>query len=225
MVINWSSLHSRSPTTDRERGAKIPRQRFLDEELGLNNNPSRTRDHTRSWCIRSIQNQNLAPEIRKRRLVMYGCSTHRAAALDLGAAPYSISLKVSFSSTQILAQHFRTSVPTIKDVLQTELGLRNSRGSGCPIFCPAPKRLLVLKHQQRCHEFYTSRKRINLKESQQVTSLGSNIPIPTVVKTVCTIADRCHSKDAAGDRGHADYDNDFRHRTPINRAPHLTERK
>jgi hypothetical protein len=50
-----------------------------------------------------------------------------------------------------------------------------SRGDGCPIFCPQKKRL-VLRHQQRWYEFYTSRKRTILKEPQQVAMAGFNIP-------------------------------------------------
>jgi hypothetical protein len=44
--------------------------------------------------------------------------------------------------------------------------LKNSRGAGCLISCPPPKMLLLLRHQQRCYEFYSSRKRTILKESQ-----------------------------------------------------------
>jgi hypothetical protein len=36
----------------------------------------------------------------------------------------------------------------------------------------------MLKRPQRCYEFYTSEKKTILKESQQVTSLDFNIPIP-----------------------------------------------
>jgi hypothetical protein len=38
------------------------------------------------------------------------------------------------------------------------------------------------------------------------------------------IADRPHSKDAAGHRDKENYDNDFLHRTQTNRARHLTKR-
>jgi hypothetical protein len=65
----------------------------------------------------------------------------------------------------------------IREIGQRELGLKISRGAGCPIFCPQPKMLLVLKHQSRCSEFYTNQNRISLEESQQVTSPCSNIPI------------------------------------------------
>jgi hypothetical protein len=56
-------------------------------------------------------------------------------------------------------------------------GIDNSRGAGCPIFCPSPKRLLVLKHQHRYYEFSMSQKRTVLNESEWVTSPGSNLPI------------------------------------------------
>jgi hypothetical protein len=47
--------------------------------------------------------------------------------------------KYSFASARVLAQHVLTSVPTIEEVLQGELGLKISRGAGCPVSCPAQK--------------------------------------------------------------------------------------
>jgi hypothetical protein len=88
--------------------------------------------------------------------------------------------------------------------------------------------LLVLKHQQRCGEFRTNRKRIKLKEWQQVTSSGSNIPLFLflfVLKNVYTIADKCHFKDAAGHRDEENYDNNFLHQTRPDRAQPVPERK
>jgi hypothetical protein len=48
MVLNLSSLQSTLSTRDGERGTKIPHQIFLDEELGLKKDSSRTRDHTQN---------------------------------------------------------------------------------------------------------------------------------------------------------------------------------
>jgi hypothetical protein len=98
--------------------------------------------------------------------------------LTMGLRFVALRQNYPFPSARLLAQHFLTSMPTIKEILHIEWGLKNSRGAGCLIFCPLSKRLLVLKHQQRCDEFYQSRKRVILKESQQVTSPDSNIPIP-----------------------------------------------
>jgi hypothetical protein len=47
----------------------------------------------------------------------------------------------------------------------------------------------------------------------------------SVLKNICTIADRCYSKDAAGDWSEANYDNNFLYRTQTNCARHLTKRK
>jgi hypothetical protein len=46
---------------------------------------------------------------------------------------------------EYLGSIFLTSVPTIKEILQRELGLKNSRGVAYPIFCPRLKKSLMLK--------------------------------------------------------------------------------
>jgi hypothetical protein len=48
MVVNSASLQSTLSMMGGERGTKIPYQMFLDEELEIKKNPSRTRDHTRN---------------------------------------------------------------------------------------------------------------------------------------------------------------------------------
>jgi hypothetical protein len=48
MVMNLLNLQSALPTIDGERGTEIPYQIFMDEELGLKKDPSRTRDHTQN---------------------------------------------------------------------------------------------------------------------------------------------------------------------------------
>jgi hypothetical protein len=42
--------------------------------------------------------------------------------------------KCSFACAQLLAQHLLTTAPTIKEILQRALELKNSRRAGCPIF-------------------------------------------------------------------------------------------
>jgi hypothetical protein len=63
MVLNLSCLQKTLSTIEGERGTKIPHQIFLGEEMGFNKDPSRTRDHTWSWCVRPVPNQDLAPEV------------------------------------------------------------------------------------------------------------------------------------------------------------------
>jgi hypothetical protein len=46
----------------------------------------------------------------------------------------------------------------------------------------------------------------------------------SVLKNVCTIADRCHSKDATGRPNEENSNNDFLHRTQTSCARHLTKR-
>jgi hypothetical protein len=48
MVLNLSSLQSTLSMIDGERGTQIPHQIFIDEELGLEKDPTKTRDHTRN---------------------------------------------------------------------------------------------------------------------------------------------------------------------------------
>jgi hypothetical protein len=47
-VLNLARLRSTLSMIGRKRGTKIPHQIFMDEQLGLKNDPPRTRDHTRS---------------------------------------------------------------------------------------------------------------------------------------------------------------------------------
>jgi hypothetical protein len=85
--------------------------------------------------------------------------------------------KCPFASARELEEHFLTNVPMIGKIPQRELGLNKFSRRWMTHFLSPPKTLAVLKHQQRCHEFCASQKRIILNESQQVTSYGSNIPI------------------------------------------------
>jgi hypothetical protein len=50
-------------TIDGDKGAKIPHQIFMDEELGPIKDPSRTPDHIGSRCTQTVSNQHLAPEV------------------------------------------------------------------------------------------------------------------------------------------------------------------
>jgi hypothetical protein len=47
MILNLSSLQSTLSMIDGEMGTKTPHKIFLDKELGLKKDPSRTRDHIR----------------------------------------------------------------------------------------------------------------------------------------------------------------------------------
>jgi hypothetical protein len=47
----------------------------------------------------------------------------------------------------------------------------------------------------------------------------------SILSYICTIADRCHSKDATDHREDANYDHDFLRRTQTNRIGHLTQSK
>jgi hypothetical protein len=188
----------------------------MDEELGLKNDPSKTRNHTRNWCIQLVPNQNLAPEIWKWPLILLGRSTHPAVALDLGAAACGISVTVFFCHClSTFAAHSDKDADNWVNSSE-RADIENARGGGWPIFGPRPKRLLVLSSTRVEKElFWRNRNRWRVL-----------VPIfLSVLKYVCTIADRRHFKDAAGHRGEANDNNDFLHRTQTNRARHLTKRK
>jgi transposase len=55
--------------------------------------------------------------------------------LTFGPQAEAFMQKYPFASARVIAQHFLMTVPTIKDILQRELGMReNSHGAGCLIF-------------------------------------------------------------------------------------------
>jgi hypothetical protein len=170
MVLNLSRLQCTVSMIDGERGTKIPHQLFLDEDLGTKRTneelvitvgaDAHARPQIKIWLRKFSNNESSCQDAPR---------TERPP-LILGPKFAALLQKYPFASARVLAQHFLTRVPTIKEILQGELGLKNSPGAGCPNFCPLPKTLLVLKHQQRCYEFDVSRKRTILKELQQVTS-------------------------------------------------------
>jgi hypothetical protein len=66
----------------------------------------------------------------------------------LGPELEAFMQKYPFASARVIAQHFLTTVPTIKDILQRELGRDNSRGAGCLVSSVPHKKLLASKHQK-----------------------------------------------------------------------------
>jgi hypothetical protein len=60
--------------------------------------------------------------------------------LDIGATTCGIFQKSSLASARVLVQHFLTSLPTIKEILQRELGLKKIlAASSSPFSVPDPK--------------------------------------------------------------------------------------
>jgi hypothetical protein len=55
--------------------------------------------------------------------------------------------KYHFASARVLAQHFLTNMPMIKEILQRVLGLKILAALDAPLSVSRPGRLLVLKHQ------------------------------------------------------------------------------
>jgi hypothetical protein len=70
------------------------------------------------------------------------------AALDLGPQLAAFLHQYPFASARVFAQHSLTSVPTITEILQGELGLENFSRRWVPHFLPPPKNLLVDFHRR-----------------------------------------------------------------------------
>jgi hypothetical protein len=85
--------------------------------------------------------------------------------------------KHSSASARVIAQHFITTVPPIKDVLQREFWMRKSSRRRVLHFLVPHKKFLAARHQKQCCEFYKTRNQMTLKELQRVMSPGSGIVI------------------------------------------------
>jgi hypothetical protein len=85
--------------------------------------------------------------------------------------------KYPFASARVIAQHFLTTVPTIKDMLQRELGIRQLSRHWGPHFSVPHKKLLAPEHPKQYCEFYKTRNQMTLKELQRVMSPGSGTDI------------------------------------------------
>jgi hypothetical protein len=128
-----------------------------------------------------------------------------------------------FASARVIAQHFLTTVPTMKDILQTELGMRKLSRCWCLIFSVPHKKLLASKHQKQYCEFYKTRKQMTLKESQRVMSPGSG--------TASHLQQCLHGRHPRLFQGRGkqlarkNNDNDFIHCTSTNPVGCTTKRK
>jgi hypothetical protein len=62
-LVNSDSLRDPLVTIDGERRAKIYRQVFLAERMGIENDPSGADEHTRGQCLWAVLDQNLIAEV------------------------------------------------------------------------------------------------------------------------------------------------------------------
>jgi hypothetical protein len=69
-LTNSDSLRNPLATIDGERGAKICRQVFLAERIGIEKDPSRADEHTRRRCVRAVSDQNLVTDVQNRESFM-----------------------------------------------------------------------------------------------------------------------------------------------------------
>jgi hypothetical protein len=85
--------------------------------------------------------------------------------------------KYQFANARIIAQHFLRTVPTIKDVLQRELGMRTFSRRWVPHFLSPAQNVALAKHQKQYCELYKMRNQMTLKELQRMMSPGSGTVI------------------------------------------------
>jgi hypothetical protein len=142
--------------------------------------------------------------------------------LTLGSQLAVFLQKYLFASARVLARQFLTGVPTIEEILQRQLGVKKFSGRWVPRFLSLSHKVADVEASTEMPRILHESEKNHLKESQQVTSPSSNMPIP--LRNVCMVADRRHSKDAPGHLEEANYDNIFLCQTQTNRAQHLTKR-
>jgi transposase len=97
--------------------------------------------------------------------------------LTLGPQLEAFMQKYPFASARVIAQNFLTTVPTIKDILQRELGMRKLLRCWMPHFLSPAQKRLASKHQKQYCEFYKTGNQMTLKELQRVMSSDSGIVI------------------------------------------------
>jgi transposase len=92
--------------------------------------------------------------------------------LTLGSQLQAFLLKYPFPSARVIARHFCTTAPTIKDILHRELGMAKFSRRWVLHFLSEAQKRRVSKHQKRCCESSKTRKKTSLTELELATSLG-----------------------------------------------------
>jgi hypothetical protein len=146
MVLNLSRLQSTLSTIDGER-----RQRFFIRYFWMKNWDSKKSYQELVNTLRSdpygrSQIKVWPQKSRNGELSCKDAPRTAQPSLTLGPPLAAFHQKYPCTSARVLAQHFLTNVPTIKEIPQRELVLKNSCGARFPIFCPPPKKLPALKH-------------------------------------------------------------------------------
>jgi hypothetical protein len=114
-------------------------QRFLIKYLWMENwGPEKITKNSRSHS-ELIHTAGPKSKYGPRSLSRKDSPHARRRLLTLGPQLAAFRQKYPFVSARVPVQHSLTGVPTIKEILQRELGLKNPRRAGCPIFVPRPK--------------------------------------------------------------------------------------
>jgi transposase len=131
--------------------------------------------------------------------------------------------KCPFASARVIAQHFLTTIATIKNILQRELEMRNISRRWVPHFLSPAQKVTCVEASKQYYLFYKTRNQTILKELQRVMSPSSGTV--TVFNNVCAGAIRGYSKDAANNWRGKNNDNDFLHCTTTNPVECTTKKK
>jgi hypothetical protein len=109
---------------DGERGAKICRQVFLAEMMGIEKNPSGADEYTQGRCLRAASDQIWLQRFRTGDLSCSDLICAGRPPLTLRPQVDAFLQKYLFASAGIITKHFLTTVSTIKTVPQRELGMK-----------------------------------------------------------------------------------------------------
>jgi transposase len=77
--------------------------------------------------------------------------------LTLGPQLEACMQKYPVASARVIAQHFHTTVPTTKDILQRELGMRKFSRCWLPHFLSPAQKVARVEASKQCCEFYKTR--------------------------------------------------------------------
>jgi hypothetical protein len=127
-------------TADREGGAKIPNEIFLAERLGRQKNTWKLMTRLGNDSYRVSQIKTWLQKFWNRDLSYKDSPRSGRPLLTLGPQFDASVQKYPFASARVITQHFLTTVPTIKDILQRETGVRKFSRRWAPHFLsPAQK--------------------------------------------------------------------------------------
>jgi hypothetical protein len=161
MVLNLSSLQSTRTfsTIDGERRTSTPYQIFMDEELGRKRVRQELMSTLRADAYGQPQIKIWLQKFRNGDVRYENVPGSGRPPLTLRPQLAALLQKYLFASARLLAQHFLTSVPTTKEILQRELELKQFSRRWVPhLVSPAQKVACVEASTEMLRILHTSKK-------------------------------------------------------------------